>query len=131
MESAVNAADLSVIDVQDLALRQKSLQTDYIKNENRVKSATDAALKAKSQADKANTELYQLNNGFKNVSGSLVEKTAKIGGAKDLAVDLQRRANELAASATNKLAYLRGEQDSLTISGTSLDFNLFRRGDRV
>jgi outer membrane murein-binding lipoprotein Lpp len=108
METAVNAADNLVINVQDLAFRQMKLQTDYIKNENRVKAATEAALKAKTQADKANTELYQLNNGFKNVSGTLDIKTVTIGGAKDLAVNLQKRANELAASASNKLRYLSG-----------------------
>ena len=109
MEIAVYAADNLVINVQDLGHRQRNLQTDYIKNENRVKKATDAALNAKSQADKANTELYQLNNGFKNVSGALATKTSSIGGAKDLALDLQRRANELAAQASNKLSYLSGK----------------------
>lgn len=108
MDIAVNAADKLVFDVQDLALKQRNLQTKYIKNENRVTSATEAALKAKTQADKANTELYQLNSGFKSVIGVLESKTASIGGAKDLAVDLQRRANELAAQASNKLSFLSG-----------------------
>jgi len=106
MGKAVNAADRLVYDVQELALKQRKLQTDYIENENHVTAATEAALKAKTQADKANTELYQLNNGFKNVSGVLDTKTTTIGGAKDLALELQRRANELAAQASNKLSFL-------------------------
>ncbi len=108
MGKAVNAADRLVYDVQELALKQRKLQTDYIENENHVTAATEAALKAKTQADKANTELYQLNNGFKNVSGVLDTKTTTIGGAKDLALELQRRANELAAQASNKLSFLSG-----------------------
>jgi len=47
-----------------------------------------------------------LNNGFKNVSEVLAEKTGTIGGAKDLAMDLQKRANDLAAQASNKLSFL-------------------------
>ena len=109
MDTAINAADKLVLDVSELALKQRRLQTDYIKNENRVTAATEAALKAKTKADKANTELYQLNNGFKNVSIVLEEKTNTIGGAKDLALDLQRRANELAAQASNKLSFLSGK----------------------
>ena len=35
-------------------------------------------------------------------------KTNDIGRAKDLAVDLQRRANELATSASNKMANIYG-----------------------
>ena len=111
----MNAADRLVYDVQEMGVKQQSLQTNYIKNENRVTKATEAALKAKSQADKANTELYQLNNGFKNVSGALDTKTTTIGSAKDLAVDLQRRANDLAAQASNKLSFLSGKK---TLSGT-------------
>jgi len=122
MEIAVYAADNLVINVQDLGHRQRNLQTDYIKNENRVKKATDAALNAKSQADKANTELYQLNNGFKNVSGALATKTSSIGGAKDLALDLQRRANELAAQASNKLSYLSGK---LVLFSFTISFLLY------
>ena len=121
MDTAVNAADKLVLDVQELALKQRKLQTDYIKNENRVTAATEAALKAKTQADKANTELYQLNNGFKNVSGVLSEKTGTIGGAKDLALDLQRRANELAAQASNKLSFLSGKF-YIIIGGSELKF---------
>ena len=109
MTDAISKADNLVLDVSGLGMRQTSLQRDYTKNENRVLSATEAALKAKTKADKANTELYQLNNGFKNVSGTLEEKTVTIGGAKDLALDLQKRANDLAAQASNKLTYLTGK----------------------
>ena len=41
-------------------------------------------------------------------------KTNDIGRAKDLAVDLQRRANELATSASNKMANIYGKLDSIT-----------------
>ena len=61
------------------------------------------------QASSANAELYQLNSEFKNVSSSLDVKTNDIGRAKDLAVDLQRRANELATSASNKMANIYGK----------------------
>ena len=108
MDNAINKADFLVMDVQGLGLRIQNLQTDYTKNEQRVESATDAALKAKIKANNANTELYQLNNDYKNVSGSLEEKTRTIGGAKDLAIDLQKRANDLAGQASNKLNYLSG-----------------------
>ena len=108
MRTAVNAADKLVVDVQNLAIQQRTLQTDYIKNENRVSAATEAALKAKTKADKANTELYQLNNGFKNVSGVLKVKTELIGDASTLALDLQKRASDLATSAQNKLTVLAG-----------------------
>ena len=47
--------------------------------------------------------------GFKNVSERLAEKTQTIGGAKDLAMDLQKRANDLAAQASNKLSFLSGK----------------------
>ena len=39
MEQATNAADASVVDVRDLTTRQTNLQTDYLKNERRVKDA--------------------------------------------------------------------------------------------
>ena len=48
-------------------------------------------------------------SGFKNVSEVLAEKTQTIGGAKDLALDLQKRANDLAAQASNKLSFLSGK----------------------
>ena len=93
---------------QDLAARQKTIQTDFIKNQNHVASAQKAAEDAKKQASKANTELYKLNIGFKNVSVSLESKTESIGSAKDRAVDLQQRANALATSASNQLSNLLG-----------------------
>lgn len=68
-----------------------------------------AASAAKAKASSANSVLYQLNIEFKNVSAGLDEKTESIGEAKDSAVDLQRRANELATSATNKLSSIYGE----------------------
>lgn len=109
MEIAINEADILVSGITTLANRQMMLQTEYTKNEKRVLSATDAALKAKTKADKANTELYQLNNGFKNVSGTLEVKSGTIGGAKNLALDLQERANRLSNQASNKLEYLTGD----------------------
>ena len=39
MEQATNAADTSVVDVTNLTARQTDLQTEYIKNENRVNDA--------------------------------------------------------------------------------------------
>ena len=47
--------------------------------------------------------------GFQNVSEVLAEKTTTIGGAKDLAMDLQKRANDLAGLASNKLSFLSGK----------------------
>ena len=64
MEIAVHAADNLVLSVSDLGLKQVNLQRDHIKNENRVNNAAEAAMKAKAQADNANTELYHLNNGI-------------------------------------------------------------------
>ena len=72
-------------------------------------SAQKAAEDAKKQASKANSELYKLNIGFKNVSVSLDSKTESIGSAKDRAVDLQQRANALATSASNQLSNLLGK----------------------
>jgi chromosome segregation ATPase len=92
--------------VSEVKRQQVNLQRDHIKNENRVNYATEAAIKAKAQADNANTELYHLNKGFQNVSEVLAEKTTTIGGAKDLAMDLQKRANDLAGLASNKLSFL-------------------------
>ena len=77
-------------------------------SQNHVASAQKAAEDAKKQASKANTELYKLNIGFKNVSVSLESKTESIGTAKDRAVDLQQRANALATSASNQLSNLLG-----------------------
>ena len=56
-----------------------------------------------------NTEKNLFVSGFKNVSEVLGEKTGTIGGAKDLAMDLQKRANDLAAQASNKLSFLSGK----------------------
>ena len=39
MEQATQAADTSVVDVREMTMRQNSLQTEYIKNENRVNAA--------------------------------------------------------------------------------------------
>lgn len=108
MEEAIRSVDQSLMDVQDLARRQQTLQTDFIRNAKRVNNSRDAATKAKNQASEDNTELYNLNLEFKNVSGSLDAKTSSIGSAKDLAVDLQRRASDLATSASNKLTNIQG-----------------------
>ncbi len=67
---------------------------------------------------KANTELYKLNIGFKNVSVSLESKTESIGSAKDRAVDLQQRANALATSASNQLSNLLGINFTNILSAT-------------
>ena len=126
------SADTSVSDVRDLAVRQQTLQTGFIKNENRVNSARDAAKTAKGKASNANVELYQLNHEFKNVSTSLESKTAVIGSAKDIAVDLQKRANELATSASNKMANIYGIKISLNYVLTKSILILFPRcGERV
>ena len=69
---------------------------------------TEAAEDAKAKANKANNDLYLLNTGFKNVTDTLEQKTMLVTGAKDTAMDLQRRANALSNSATNKLDNLRG-----------------------
>ncbi len=108
MDEAIVSSDSSMADVSDLVARHKTLQTDFIKNENRVKAAREAAASAKQKAFTATSVLYQLNNDFKNVSSSLEQKTKVIGSAKDQAVDLQRRANQLATSATNKLRSING-----------------------
>lgn len=108
MDESIATSDLSVLDVADLAGRSQPLQTDFIKNEARVTSAREAAAAAKERASAANAVLYQLNNEFKNVSRGLEAKAEAVGGAKDTAVDLQRRANELATSATNKLSSIYG-----------------------
>jgi coxsackievirus/adenovirus receptor len=106
MDQATNAADASVDDVRDLTERQTLLQTEYIKNENRV-NAAEAAKDAKAKANQANNDLYLLNTGFKNVTDTLQEKTVTVTGAKDMAMDLQKRANALSNSATNKIANLK------------------------
>ena len=52
---------------------------------------------------------FYLFKGFQNVSEVLAEKTTTIGGAKDLAMDLQKRANDLAGLASNKPSFLSGK----------------------
>jgi len=106
MDVAVAVSTETFDKTKALLKRQKTLQTDYIANENHVKSAQQAAEKAKLQARRAGDDLYQLNTGFKNVSTNLASKTNSIGAAKDKAVDLQARANKLANSASNKLTNL-------------------------
>merc|ERR1711988_2071391 len=86
--------------------KQKQLQTAFISNENHVKKAQAAAEGAKTQASKANADLYKLNSDFKNVSESLSSKEANIGSAKDRALNLQRRASTLSNSASQKLSDL-------------------------
>ena len=58
------------------------------------------------KANKASSDLYKLNADFFNVSTSLTAKSDKIGRSKDRALDLQKRANNLANSASSKLASL-------------------------
>lgn len=106
MDVAVEVSTETFDATSELLARQKTLQTVYIANENHVKSAQQAAEKAKLQARRAGDDLYQLNAGFKNVSSNLETKTTSIGTAKDKAVDLQKRANSLANSASNKLTNL-------------------------
>jgi hypothetical protein len=52
MDEAILSSDTSVSDVRDLSGRQQSLQTGFIKNENRVNSAREAAVTAKTQVCK-------------------------------------------------------------------------------
>merc|ERR1719336_2506829 len=106
MEQATAASDKTFEDTKLLLEKQKLLQTAYISNENHVKKAQTAAEGAKSQASKANSDLYKLNADFKNVSESLTFKESNIGSAKDRAVSLQRRASTLSNSASQKLADL-------------------------
>ena len=68
----------------------------------------EAAEDAKAKAQEANNDLYLLNTGFKNVTDSLEAKTSQVTVAKDKAMNLQRRANALSNSATNKLDNLKG-----------------------
>merc|ERR1712027_162647 len=90
----------------ELMEKQRQLQTAFISNENHVKKAQAAAEGAKTQASKANADLYKLNSDFKVVSESLSNKEANIGSAKDRALSLQRRASTLSNSASQKLADL-------------------------
>merc|ERR1712066_488967 len=105
-EEATSVSDATFDNTNELMERQRQLQTAYISNENHVKKAQTAAEGAKSQASKANADLYKLNSDFKVVSESLSNKEANIGSAKDRALSLQRRASTLSNSASQKLADL-------------------------
>jgi chromosome segregation ATPase len=106
MEAATGLSDDTFRRTEDLLRRQKSLQTAHIANDNHVKAAQAAAETAMAKANRANADLYKLNADFFNVSASLVAKGDKIGRSKDRALDLQRRANNLANSASSKLTSL-------------------------
>merc|ERR1711902_208139 len=97
MEEATAVSDSTFDNTNLLMEKQKQLQTAFISNENHVK---------KTQASKANADLYKLNSDFKVVSESLSNKEANIGSAKDRALSLQRRASTLSNSASQKLADL-------------------------
>jgi len=60
MDRAVSSSDQSVVDVQFLAARHQPLQTDFIKNENRVNASREAAAQAKEKASAANAVLYEV-----------------------------------------------------------------------
>merc|ERR1712241_174190 len=106
MEEATAVSDSTFDNTNLLIEKQKQLQTAFISNENHVKKAQAAAEGAKTQASKANADLYKLNSDFKVVSESLSNKEANIGSAKDRALSLQRRASTLSNSASQKLADL-------------------------
>merc|ERR1711973_521498 len=93
--------------------------TDSVKNVDKINQETAQPLQeaeslkaqtvaegAKSLASKANSDLYALNSKFRTVSESLTQKEDKIGSAKARALGLQRRANKLSNSASQKLADL-------------------------
>ena len=103
MQDATRISDKTFADTEELMEKQKALQTAYISNENHVKKAQTVAEGAKSLASKANSDLYALNSKFRTVSESLTQKEDKIGSAKDRALGLQRRANKLSNSASQKL----------------------------
>ena len=103
MQDATRISDKTFADTEVLMEKQKALQTAYISNENHVKKAQTVADGAKSLASKANSDLYALNSKFRTVSESLTQKEDKIGSAKDRALSLQRRANKLSNSASQKL----------------------------
>jgi len=103
MQDAATISNITFTETRDLMEKQKSLQTAYISNENQVKKAQTAAEEAKIQATKANADLYALNSKYRTVSETLTGKEANIGSAKDQALGLQRRANALSNSASQKL----------------------------
>ena len=115
MQDATRISDKTFADTEVLMDKQKALQTAYISNENHVKKAQTVADGAKSLASKANSDLYALNSKFRTVSESLTQKEAKIGSAKDRALGLQRRANTLSNSASQKLVKVTRDQNK-TIS---------------
>jgi len=106
MQDATLISNQTFEDTKELLEKQKALQTAYISNDNQVKKAQIAAEGAKKQASKANLDLYALNSKYRTVSESLTEKDRKIGSAKDQALSLQKRANDLSNSASQKLGNL-------------------------
>jgi len=106
MQEATRVSNDTVDGTTELLKKKEALQTAYIYNENQVKKAQLAAQGAKDQASKANSDLYALNTKYRTVSSDLTEKENKIGSAKDQALGLQRRANALSNSASQKLANL-------------------------
>jgi len=107
MDAATSLSRETFDRTQQLLGQQQALQTIYIANEDHVKNAKTAAEQAMTKADKASKDLYKLNTDFGEVSASLAEKSDKIGSAKNRALDLQRRANNLAHSASSKLTTLQ------------------------
>merc|ERR1712241_943872 len=79
MEEATAVSDSTFDNTNLLIEKQKQLQTAFISNENHVKKAQAAAEGAKTQASKANADLYKLNSDFKVVSESLSNKGTNTG----------------------------------------------------
>ena len=121
MEVATQLGEDTIRRTEELVKEQKSLQTIYIANENHVKSAQAAAELARNKAIKASNDLYKLNSDFETVSNSLTEKSATIGSAKDRALSLQKRANNLANSASSKLAKLEDMEKEYEENQRQLD----------
>ena len=121
MEAATTLSSETFARTESLLKEQKGLQTIYIANENHVKSAKAAAEMAMNKANKANSDLYKLNTDFFEVSSSLAQKSGKIGSAKDRALDLQKRANNLANSASSKLANLQDMEKEYEENQRQLD----------
>jgi len=131
MQDATQISEETFAGTKKLIEKQKALQTAYISNENHVKKAQTAADGAKTLASKANSDLYALNSKFRTVSDSLAQKENKIGSAKDRALSLQRRANTLSNSASQKLAdlndmekqYEDNQKELETLSSTLTEMN--------
>jgi len=121
METATRLSQETFDRTGELLNEQTALQTIYIANENHVASAQKAADMASSKAEKAAQDLYVLNRDFGQVSASLKEKSGKIGSAKDRALDLQKRANNLAHSASSKLATLQDMETEYEENQRQLD----------